>query len=439
MEKITNMAYDSSYSIAQAINTAIGNSPLPFDSVYSICEKIYQKLGGTGTDFDSVYSILLEILPLVDNVGEAERMAELLISTGIVVKTTNTNQLRIRVEPKNNSSAYVYCNISAVVWGDGTYTETNGTEITGGDTENTIIGLGLQNSPCLTHTYTESGKYTVKVVGTQFYDTFDTDNGGTANIESVYIEAGVTDISVLVAGQSTLKSITFNDRCATQLGKYAFAYTLSEIENVYLPDNITFVSTQQFYNTLVGKFFWGKNLVISAIPRFFNYIVNPDYLIMEDLEIPYGVTTIGDAAFAAYYPDYIGTIKKLTLPSTLTTIQQSAFMYGLADGITIDMPSSVTSIGTHAFVRGYKNGGGSIQYTIISRNTTPPTCATETFYDINGGKPSACTLYVPNESLELYKAATGWKEFGTILPLEQYGNSVATNAEIDLIFEEPTK
>ena len=30
-----------------------------------------------------------------------------------------------------------------------------------------------------------------------------------------------------------------------------------------------------------------------------------------------------------------------------------------------------------------------------------------------------CTLYVPAESVELYKAAEGWKEFGEILPIDE--------------------
>ncbi len=37
---------------------------------------------------------------------------------------------------------------------------------------------------------------------------------------------------------------------------------------------------------------------------------------------------------------------------------------------------------------------------------------------------SEATLYVPAESLEDYKAAEQWKEFGTILPLDKVPNSV---------------
>lgn len=46
------MEYDSTYSIAQRINTVIGNSPLPFDSVYSICESIYTKLATIPAESD---------------------------------------------------------------------------------------------------------------------------------------------------------------------------------------------------------------------------------------------------------------------------------------------------------------------------------------------------------------------------------------------------
>lgn len=30
-----------------------------------------------------------------------------------------------------------------------------------------------------------------------------------------------------------------------------------------------------------------------------------------------------------------------------------------------------------------------------------------------------CTLYVPKQSIEKYKAAWGWKDFETILPIEE--------------------
>ena len=38
---------------------------------------------------------------------------------------------------------------------------------------------------------------------------------------------------------------------------------------------------------------------------------------------------------------------------------------------------------------------------------------------MGGGDCANCTLYVPAESVELYSAAEGWKEFGTILPIDE--------------------
>ena len=440
------MAYDSSYLIAQDINRVIGNSPLPFDSVYSICKNIYQTLSNdTTTEFDSVYSILEAIIPFVEeDIEELQRLIRLIqlsTSVGITVETTSTDSMVVCVRQVNNPSIPTYCNISAVVWGDGTYTETDGDIITGGDTTKTSIGLGSQNTMCLTHNYSTSGIYSVKVIGTQFYDTFDTDNGGTANIKSVYVDKGVSFISTFVPGQNNIDNITFNDACTTALGRYAFAYIKHGVNNLYLPAGINFVSWGQFNNTYIYNLQYAKGFNVASIPQYYNYITWDWGNSLTEITIPEGVTTIYNLAYGVQSPYIIGSVRKINFPSTLTTIGTNAFLYTIAHGAVIDIPANVTSIDSHAFGRAYKEGGSAdwAQYTIISRNLTPPTCDETAF---NAGatiKPTDCTLYVPNASLELYKAATGWKEFGTILPLEQYGNSVATNHEIDLLFELPNE
>jgi hypothetical protein len=130
--------YDSNYAIAQEISARLGNSPIPFDSVYSICQEIYSQLGGTETGFDSVYSILLAILPLVESAGDS-RLAELLATDECIIATTISGTTGVKICLRSESDSN--CDISAVVWGDGTYTETDGTTITNGDNENTIIEM----------------------------------------------------------------------------------------------------------------------------------------------------------------------------------------------------------------------------------------------------------------------------------------------------------
>ena len=53
-----------------------------------------------------------------------------------------------------------------------------------------------------------------------------------------------------------------------------------------------------------------------------------------------------------------------------------------------------------------------------------------------GGDCTNCTLYVPAESIELYKAAEGWKEFGNILPIDE--SSAITEIQQDKADEHVT-
>lgn len=63
----------------------------------------------------------------------------------------------------------------------------------------------------------------------------------------------------------------------------------------------------------------------------------------------YKVTAIDDHVFNAYgMPSSYNRIKKLTLPSTLTTIGEKAFAY--AEITTLSIPSSVKTIGAEAFL-----------------------------------------------------------------------------------------
>ncbi len=56
-----------------------------------------------------------------------------------------------------------------------------------------------------------------------------------------------------------------------------------------------------------------------------------------------------------------------------------------------------------------------------SLNATPPTCEYGALTDIDKEK---CTLYVPQNSFEAYKAADQWKEFFNIEGVEDTGISM---------------
>ena len=116
--------------------------------------------------------------------------------------------------------------------------------------------------------------------------------------------------------------------------------------------------------------------------------------------LPSGIQTIPAYTFARFN----GTVE---LPSALTTIENYAF-----NGSTIseiELPQNLFSIGANAF-------DGCLRLKEITcLSTTVPQLGTNAF---NGVGKNTCTLYVPESSVNLYKAANGWKDFLKIKPIE---------------------
>ena len=69
----------------------------------------------------------------------------------------------------------------------------------------------------------------------------------------------------------------------------------------------------------------------------------PRSIEMTEYSVPYGVTTIGFAAF-----EYVSTLTDIVLPDTVTTIDENAF-YGCSNLKTINIPDGVKSLETATF------------------------------------------------------------------------------------------
>ena len=140
------------------------------------------------------------------------------------------------------------------------------------------------------------------------------------------------------------------------------------------------------------------------------YVTQGDELYADDISIPsqilyegnpYPVKNISSGAFQGY-----ANLWSMTLPEGLTTISSSAFSQ-CTNLLKVTIPSSVTTIGNHTFdhcpnlkeVYNYSAKPQDINYyTFTNRANT--------------------RLYVPAGSLELYRAATYWKQFYEIIEME---------------------
>ena len=116
---------------------------------------------------------------------------------------------------------------------------------------------------------------------------------------------------------------------------------------------------------------------------------------------PSGVTTV---AMSLCYG--CSKLSEVEFPNTITRINQTAFQ---STGLTsVTIPSSVTRIDAQAFA-------SSRLVEVIMEPTTPPTFGANVFL----GCPLT-SIYVPDASVEAYKAATNWSTYASkIKPISQ--------------------
>lgn len=134
--------------------------------------------------------------------------------------------------------------------------------------------------------------------------------------------------------------------------------------------------------------------------------------------VPNNVTKLHYGAFNACYD-----ITAVALPNGLVTIGEAAFYacYSITD---IAIPSTVDTIGAVAFM--YCDGLANI----VNFAAKPQAVDTAVFTGVN---KESCTLFVPNASLEAYKAAEGWSAFKHIAAIPQ-----AVEVETGEMQAEPT-
>ena len=157
---------------------------------------------------------------------------------------------------------------------------------------------------------------------------------------------------------------------------------------------------------------------------------------LTSIEIPNSVTSIGDGAFS----DCTG-LTSVTIPNSVTSIGKDAF-YGCTGLTSITIPNSVTSIGEDAFCgctgltsitipNSFTSIGEWAFYgctgltSMTVEATNPPLCVNK--YGLGLNMPDYnIPLYVPEASVDAYKAADEWKKFTNIQAIPNVGVKEAT-------------
>ncbi len=217
------------------------------------------------------------------------------------------------------------------------------------------------------------------------------------------------------AGAKELREVTIPYGVST-IGDTVFADCTS-LKEVSVPNTLTSVGTHVFHGCSALETFKGdgasadgrcivvNNAICAFAPVGITEYTTPQGVeainecVFEECEltsitISEGVHTIGLQAFA-----YSKNLKTVNLPNSLIIIEERAF--NTCDSMeSITIPSNVATIGFGAFT-------SENLKTVYCKATTPPTVEEYIF----GEKNKARSIYVPADSVEAYKAASGWSNY----------------------------
>ena len=215
------------------------------------------------------------------------------------------------------------------------------------------------------------------------------------------------------------EEVTYMNRTrkVTSIGSYAF-YDCSGLTSVTIPNSVTSIGDFAFYYcsgltsvtisnsvTSIGNsaFSSCSGLTSVTFPNSVTSIGNYAFSMCSGLTsvtIPNSVTSIGNHAFR-----YCFGLTSVTIPNSVTSIGDEAF-YDCSGLTSVTIGSGVTSIGNNAF------DGVDIP-TVISLIENPFTITGKTsdYRTFSQNTFNNATLYVPNGTIDKYKATDGWKDF----------------------------
>ena len=216
-----------------------------------------------------------------------------------------------------------------------------------------------------------------------------------SNLTDITIPNSVTYIGIMAFnGCSSLTSVTIPNSVTSIL--WGTFENCSSLASVNIPSGVTIIDGEAFLNTP-----WYNSYKSDTSHHYGNtvYINDVAYEAVDKnittCDFKNTTTCIAGDAF-----DYCNSLTSVTIPNSVTYIGDYAFYHcdSLRD---VTIGSGVTRIGMGVF----DSCTGLTSVTVNA--TTPPRLGSNVFYGSN------CPIYVPAQSVDAYKTASGWSTYAS--------------------------
>ena len=220
------------------------------------------------------------------------------------------------------------------------------------------------------------------------------------SLTSVTIPNGVTEIGRMAFMKCTsLTSVTIGDG-VTSIGYSAF-YDCTSLTSVTIPDSVTSIGSCAFSDCVNlaefnGKFASPDKRCLIVEGRLVSFAPAG----LTRYTIPDSVTEIGASAF-----ENCTSLTSITIPNYVTWIGRKAFM--MCTSLTsVTIPNYVAEIGASAFYN-----CTSLKSVYCNSDTPPRLNSFLCRWPWFAHNAQDRKIYVPQQSVEAYKKADGWKRF----------------------------
>ena len=214
-------------------------------------------------------------------------------------------------------------------------------------------------------------------------------------LHSYAVPSGVTILDSYVFQQCvSLKSITLPSGLVT-IGNYAFAYCRS-LPSISIPTTVTTINTYAFH-------YCQKLTSITTSATSIGTYAFANCSSLASVTLNGNLTTLSNYLF-----HYCSALPTVNIPSTVTSIGTYVFRYSGITSITV--PANVTSIGTFAFA-----DCTSLAEIHFLGTTTTPTFGSSCFSNL----PTTCKIYVPTGYKSTYQGKTNAPSSSTYTWIEE--------------------